>query len=248
MTIPEAAKKKDSILLFLSDYEAIKDMPNEDFGKLMRAIFEFHLRGAEPDDLKLIYAFKLLNSKIIRANKAYQKICEERSIAGRRGNQKRWGSPKSPTVAKLADGESESDDITKIKKIFLFGKLICPVQQEFVRFWQHYEKNDWVDGNGVAITNKLACAHNWKPEASVGRLDIRSAKAWEVIYNILKDREKSELMVTDLFGFKLKNNTLIIQCTKQLYEFVESNIDDGVGAAIRKEFNCQKIEYETVTR
>jgi hypothetical protein len=240
-------RKKDSILLFLSDYEAIKDMPDDVFGKLMRSIFEFHLRGKEPDDPTLIYAFKLLNGKVLRANLVYQQICDERSRAGKKGNIIRW-SQKSQSIAKIADGDGESDlesDKIKIKEIFLFNKGICPVNQEFERFWSHYDKNGWHAGNGVLITNKIACAQTWSPDekALARKVDDFFIKAWEKTYILLKDKEDSKLMVTDLRGFKKKANNLVIYCSKALFEFLESNISKEVEAAIKTGFGCEYVEY-----
>jgi len=243
-------KKKDSILLFLSDYEAIKDMPDDVFGKLMRSIFEFHLRGKEPDDPMLIYAFKLLNGKVLRANLVYQQICDERSRAGKNGNEKRWSSQKSQTIAKIADGDSGGDgdwdsEIIEIKKVFLFKKGICPVNQEFERFWSHYDKNGWHAGNGVLITNRIACAQAWNPDekALARKVDDIFIKAWEKTYILLKDKKDSKLMVTDLRGFKKKATNLVIYCSKALFEFIESNISAEVETAIKTGFGCEYVEY-----
>lgn len=188
--------------------------------------------------------------KIKRDQAKYDEICKKRSEYALRPRKKHMLAYAADNISDngcKCESQSESDeDILKIKYFFLFNKRICPVQSEFERFWDHYAKNGWVGGNGVLITNKVACAKNWKPEASVRRLDVCYAKAWEKLYNLLKDREKSELMVTGLYGFNLKNNTLIILCTKQLYEFVESNLNDDVGAVIRREFDCLKVGYNIV--
>lgn len=236
---------RDSFVFYASDYKSIKDMPDEQLGRFFRAICEYALNGiAKIDDKELKYAFNLLIDKIKRDQAKYDEVSKRRSEAGKKAWKKQMqangGGSGSVSVS-----DSESDNI-EIKKIFLFEKFICPVNAEFARFWAHYAKNDWVDGNGIAITNRLACAKNWNTDAMACRLDISSAKAWKVIYNLLKEREKSELMVTGLYGFNLKNNTLIILCTKQLYEFVESNLNDDIGAVIRREFDCQKVEYNIV--
>ena len=238
------SRKKDSILLYLSDYEAIKDMPNEDFGSLMRAIFEYHLRGTEPEDPKLVYAFKLLNGKIIRANHIYQQICEEKSRAGKKGNQIRWHSQ---SVAKIADGDSDGgcdNDIIEIKKIFLFDKGCFSVNREYERFCAHYDKSGWLDGNGVPITNKVACAKCWTPrykDDTEKNNSLGYSRCWKSLYEMLADKEGCELMITDIYGISFRYNKVHICIGRPLCDFLRANYDDRVEAVLKT--MCDAIEW-----
>ncbi len=248
--------KKNTIVLNLNDFDALKILKDEQLGRLFRVLCQ-HYRGEKYTvESDIEWPFWWLRTEIDRYNKNFQVVCEMRSAAGKKGSRSRWETLSIANLTNITNVTKEADsdngieyelknEILEIKTFFLFNKRICPVQSEFERFWSHYEKNGWVDGNGVPITNKLACAKNWNPEASVGRLDISYTKAWERIYNLLKDKEKSELMITDIYGLKLINGTLVISCTKQLYDFVESNLTEDVCAAILKGFSCDRVEYLT---
>ena len=249
--------KKNTIVLNLNDFDALKILNDDQLGRLFRALFK-HYRGEKceiEDDIG--WPFRWVSAEIDRYNKNYLEVCEIRSVSGQKGGLKRSEAianvAKLANVAKVAkladtDNDNDLDIIIEIKRVLLFEKLICPVQCEFERFWNHYSKNGWTDGNGVLITNKIACVKNWKIDGnkSLRKLSSVHAKAWKKVYDLLKDKEKNELMLTDIYGFKLINGTLVISCTKQLYDFVESNLTEDVCTAIFKGFGCQKVEYKMV--
>ena len=239
-------KEKRTIVLNIDDYEWLKLLENEQIGRLFLTVYKKYRSEKFDVTNDIRVPFTVITTSVDQYNERWKAECLRRSEAGKKGNLVRW---KSQSIANVADKEMDMEmekEILEIKKVFLFSKLICPVNAEFARFWLYYEKNDWVDGKGIPITNRLACAKNWKPDFSSGKIDVRLAKAWKAIFKLLRERKKSELMITDLFGFNLKNDVLIILCTSQLYDFIESNVDDAVAATIRKWFGCQKVEYKIV--
>lgn len=241
--------KKNTMILNLSNFDSLKILKDEQLGRLFRALYG-HYRGEKcviEDDI--VWPYRWLTTEIDRYNQKYIEVCALRSKAGKKGNDVRWHSQ---SIAKIADKEmeyekeNEKEIIIEIKKFFLFVRFVCPVQPEFDRFWHHYEKNSWLDGNGVLITNKIACAMNWIiDEKTLGsRVDVNLTKAWKTIYELLKDKENSKLMITDLRGFKKKENTLIIFCSKALCDFVESNMCKEIETAIKTGFVCEYVEYD----
>ena len=86
---------KDSFILYLSQYEAIKEMTDEQLGKLFRALCEKQL-GNEvvlDDDIKI--AFNFINNQMVVDNKKY-----EEKVAKLTANAKKGGAPKGNKNAK----------------------------------------------------------------------------------------------------------------------------------------------------
>lgn len=80
---------KDSFIFYLSQYQAIKHLSDEQLGRIYRALFEKQL-GNEvdlEDDIKV--AFNFINNQLLIDEKKYHEISEKRSVAGKKG-----GAPK----------------------------------------------------------------------------------------------------------------------------------------------------------
>ena len=80
---------KDSVILYQSQYDAIKDLSYEDKGRLLDAIFCL-ISGEKislPPTLDL--AFRFIKSQIERDQSKYQTICEKRKAAGQKGGLER---------------------------------------------------------------------------------------------------------------------------------------------------------------
>lgn len=242
--------EKRSIILNLDDYEWLKLLENEQIGRLFLALYKKY-RGEKyvvTTDIRV--PFSVISTSIDQYNERWETERQRRSEMGKKGNLVRW---KSQSIAKVADKDKEyvkeyENEIIEIKRFFLFTRLLCPVNDEFARFWDHYEKNSWLDGNGVLITNKLACARNWKTvgKAITDGFSKHYAKAWQHIYDLLEAVPGSSLLVTDINGFRLKGQTLTIICSQLLYDFIEKNINEKVFLAIKKEFGCELVDYQII--
>jgi len=88
--------KKDSFVFYMSQYDAIKDLSNEQLGRLFRALFENqrqnNLKTTEnnvvlDNDIKI--AFNFINNQMVVDNEKYLKKCETL-----RNNAKKGGAPK----------------------------------------------------------------------------------------------------------------------------------------------------------
>jgi len=69
--------KKDSFVLYISQYIAIKDLTDEQLGKLFRAIFEKQLGNEVVLDNDIKIAFNFINNQMVVDNEKYLKKCEK---------------------------------------------------------------------------------------------------------------------------------------------------------------------------
>ena len=53
--------KKDSFVLYNSFYEPIKELKNEQLGKLFRAIFDYTINGEITQDNEILIAFMFMS-------------------------------------------------------------------------------------------------------------------------------------------------------------------------------------------
>ena len=80
---------KDSLIFYISQFEAIESFSNEQLGRLFRALFEKQL-GKEvvlEEDIKI--AFNFINNQMVIDKNKYEKKCETN-----RENGKKGGAPK----------------------------------------------------------------------------------------------------------------------------------------------------------
>ncbi len=89
-------EKKESFIFYLSQYEAIKTLNNEQLGRLFRAIFEKQLQNNSKITEKevvlkddIIIAFNFINNQLLVDRKKYEDISKKRSENGKKG-----GAPK----------------------------------------------------------------------------------------------------------------------------------------------------------
>ena len=101
---------KDGVILYISQFEAVEELSDEELGKLYRALFNDRLRsiGKQPKKeveldgmTKIAYNF-LANQLAIDAMK-YEEISRKRSEAGKKG-----GAPKGNSNASKSDKTSKT--------------------------------------------------------------------------------------------------------------------------------------------
>ena len=109
---------KDSFVFYLSQYEAVKDLENEQLGRLFRAIFEKQL-GNEvvlENDIKI--AFNFINNQMVVDRAKYLKKCETLKSNAKKGgapkgnkNASKQKQPKQPNREKnnLNDNDNDND-------------------------------------------------------------------------------------------------------------------------------------------
>lgn len=77
--------KKDSFVLYNSFYDPIKELKNEQLGKLFRAIFNYTINGEITQDNEILIAFMFIKNQIDLDTKKWEEAKKKRSEAGRLG-------------------------------------------------------------------------------------------------------------------------------------------------------------------
>ncbi|WP_291528851.1 DUF6291 domain-containing protein [Bacteroides sp. UBA939] len=102
---------KNSILLYASDYEAIKDLSLEDKGMLFDAIFEYSSTGSVNELPPIVLlAFKFFRIHIDENNKKWNEIKAKRKEAGSKGG----GAKAKQNVANVANAKSAKQNVANV--------------------------------------------------------------------------------------------------------------------------------------
>ena len=101
---------KKSFVMYTSWKCAVAKMTDEQAGQLLKAIYAYQEDpDACPEDAGADLVFGIIKQKLDEDNEKYQKTCEARSDAGKKGMNNRYNKSKD-NVAK------ETDDVTKPNK------------------------------------------------------------------------------------------------------------------------------------
>ncbi len=152
---------KDSIIFYLSHYEVVKQLDNEQLGKLYRALFELAL-GNEPkvdEDIKIPFGF-IKNQMVLDIEKYNEKRLKNKE------NGKLGGRPKKNATEEIEkpkkangffenpndnDNENENDndnenDINNSSSSNIYdfveknlGRTLSPLEYEEISTWQDNE-------------------------------------------------------------------------------------------------------------
>lgn len=120
---------KTAFLMYESWGAAIDKMSDEQAGQLIKAIYALQKNpDAEPQDPSVAFVFAIIKDKMSEDSNAYEETCRQRSEAGRKGSEARWGkmandstchnemandSKSKQSIAKMADTDTESDTDTE---------------------------------------------------------------------------------------------------------------------------------------
>lgn len=105
--------KKDSFVLYTNYMDYAEDLPDEEFGRLMRIVFQYVKSGEEPEKDSLSLAVKMLfkvikNDIDINAEK-YENTCKARSEAGKKGGRPKKANGNSAFSEKAKKADNEYD-------------------------------------------------------------------------------------------------------------------------------------------
>lgn len=111
--------KKDSFILHTKFYQPLSILTDEEFGKLMRMAFLYHMGEKIDPPPDLIMAWEFLKVQFNYDDKKYQEIVKKRSEAGKIGNLRRWGekSQNSQEVANIANATFVSQNSQEVANI-----------------------------------------------------------------------------------------------------------------------------------
>lgn len=100
-----------------------------------------------------------------------------------------------------------------ILKIFFFDKKLKYPQNEFYRFFNHYEKLGWCNSKGIKITNAAAAARAWSAEKDAPTFSESLVAKWREVYNVIADQEGAMTLITELHDIKVVENGTKTQIT-----------------------------------
>ena len=140
---------KDSIIFYLSHYEVVKQMDNEQLGKLYRALFELAL-GNEPkidDDIKIPFGF-IKNQMVLDIEKYNEKRLKNKENGKLGGRPKKNATEKNEKPKKANgffenpndnenDNENENDNVVGLCSTIErnFGRTIAPLEYDVIKSW-----------------------------------------------------------------------------------------------------------------
>lgn len=138
---------KDSIIFYLSHYEVVKQMDNEQLGKLYRALFELAL-GNEPkidDDIKIPFGF-IKNQMVLDIEKYNEKRLKNKEN-GKLGGRPKKNATEKNEKPKKANGffenpndnenDNENDNVVGLCSTIErnFGRTIAPLEYDVIKSW-----------------------------------------------------------------------------------------------------------------
>lgn len=126
--------KRDGIIIYVQQYEAIKDLSQSDKGLLLDAIFHYHITGEVMQELPpmVLMAFTFIRTSIDSNTRKYEAIVERNRENGKKGGRPRnpnnpsepkkptglkktQANPNNPSEPKKADTDTDTVKDTKTK-------------------------------------------------------------------------------------------------------------------------------------
>lgn len=165
----ESAESKKSFLMYYDYEELLEDLPNEELGKLVRAMFKYEKLGFEDTELTGItkMAFSFIKRNLKRDKENYDKRSETSKLNGIRGgrpkkekpNEKTYQKPnnlKKPDKDKEKDKDKDKDkdlkeETTKEEKNCFdfceeqFGRTLSPVEYQTLMNWKEWFDDDVIN-------------------------------------------------------------------------------------------------------
>ena len=185
---------KDGMILYSSYIEKFKKLSDEQFGQLIRLIFQYQIDGVVPsiEDTAISLAFDVAKFDLDRNNKKYEEICEKRREAGSKGglakasNSKQMlanASNSKQNIANVADKEKDKEKdkviIYKDNRERVKSTRFTPPTLEEVteyckernnnvdpeRFIDFYSSKGWMVGSNK-MKDWKACVRTWEKRDS----------------------------------------------------------------------------------
>lgn len=210
-----AEKKAPGFILEKGQKAIIDELDNEEAGIIFKAIYEYETTKKEPNLNKVLrIVFKQFKVKLDFYDENYKEKCE----TNRKNIQEYWNKTKNTNeyeriqMNTMATNKSKENK-SKVKKN-KENKNMCesntpPTLAEIISFceennmadfdteyfYEHYEANGWIDGNGNIIKSWKAKIRKWYKD------DLKNGK--------IKEKDPNENK-KDEAGFTHKNGRRVI--------------------------------------
>ena len=184
--------KRDGIIIYVQQYEAIKDLSQSDKGVLLDAIFHYHITGEVMQELPpmVLMAFTFIRISIDSNTRKYEAIVERNRENGKKGGRPR--NPNNPSEPKKADTDTDTDTVkdtkTKTESIDdLFSNeniLLKPIVSEWIAYKKEI-KDPYKTVRGMkAFVKELQKLSNNDPKVAKEITDRSMANNWKGIFEL----------------------------------------------------------------
>ena len=159
---------KKAFLMYYEYEEQLKDLTDEELGKLVRAMFKFEKLGFEDENLTPLasMAFGFIKRNLIRDRENYDKRSETSKINGKKGGRPKNEKPKKPNSETYLkpnnltkpDKEKEKDkdkvndkekDNVVVDSISYceeqFGRTLSPIEYQLIADWREWFSDDIIN-------------------------------------------------------------------------------------------------------
>lgn len=184
--------KRDGIIIYVQQYEAIKDLSQSDKGVLLDAIFHYHITGEVMQELPpmVLMAFTFIRTSIDSNTRKYEAIVERNRENGKKGGRPR--NPNNPSEPKKADTDTDTDTVkdTKTKTVSiddLFSNeniLLKPIVSEWIAYKKEI-KDPYKTVRGMkAFVKELQKLSNNDPKVAKEITERSMANNWKGIFEL----------------------------------------------------------------
>jgi hypothetical protein len=169
---------KDGFILYCSHYPAINKLSNEDKGKLLDAIFQYHIESIDPefDSFPVELAFSFLKQQFDRDQDKYLNTVERNRTNGIKGGRpKKPDEPKQPSgitgileEPRKADKDKDKDNVkdkeikkkdnSEIPNLNQNEKFLLSIPSEWktiVSKWLEFKKDKQQPYKGLTSLNTM---------------------------------------------------------------------------------------------
>lgn len=203
--------KRDGIIIYVQQYEAIKDLSQSDKGLLLDAIFHYHITGEVMQELPpmILMAFTFIRTSIDSNTRKYEAIVKRNRENGKKGGRPRnpnnpsepkkptgikktQANPNNPSEPKKADTDTVKDTVkdTKTKKESiddLFSNeniLLKPIVSEWIAYKKEI-KDPYKTVRGMkAFVKELQKLSNNDPKVAKEITERSMANNWKGIFEL----------------------------------------------------------------
>ena len=187
---------RNSFILYSSYEEVLKELSKEEIGEVLMAIFAYQRTGEKPELSKgANIAFLFIKNQLDIDAEKWAKEVENRSKAGKKGMEKRWGKKN------ITEDNSVISDITKITE--------CDNENEIVNEYEKENENEDVYENKVNPLLTFSKRMNGKVQDWINYKGNSFNPITTVNFiNLIKDKLKihTEDEIIDLIDLSINKN------------------------------------------
>ena len=194
---------RDSIIFYLSHYEIVKQLDNEHFGMLYRALFETALGNTPKIDKSIEIPFGFIQNQVVLDKTKYDEKCYKNKVNGKLGGRPKKDDNEETQKPKKANGffenpnDNENDNENENKNdnengngndnvgsvpsvppiifddVFKYGASLGVGKSYSKKFFDYYEKRGWLNNDGKPLDDWQHVFDNWWEKDKSKKAEIK---------------------------------------------------------------------------